>query len=338
MGSAGVNGTHDRALSSGPGVVLGRSGASYGQAHYVERDYWPHNTALHVTDFHGNLPRYIFYLLSSIDFAQYNSGGAQQSLNRNFIASMAVTLPDHDEQVRIAAALDDAANLVRAIDALIVKKQAIKRGLMQQLLAGRTRLPGFSGRWATMTFDAIAAPSRDRVMPQRMNPATLLVELEHVESASGRLGRAATAESASSLKATFKAGDVLFGKLRSYLRKYWLADRDGLCSTEFWVLRASRGFASEYVRYLVASDRFVEATSGGYGTHMPRADWRVVRNLEFTVPARDEQQAIAAVLTDSDREIDLLAERLRKAQAVKQGMMQQLLTGKIRLPVTDFVA
>ena len=86
VGSAGENGFHDTAIASGPGVVLGRSGASFGQAHYCAQDYWPHNTALYVTDFRGNNPLFVFYFLKAIDFSRHNSGGAQQSLNRNFIA------------------------------------------------------------------------------------------------------------------------------------------------------------------------------------------------------------------------------------------------------------
>jgi type I restriction enzyme, S subunit len=77
MGSAGSNGLHDTARARGPGVVLGRSGASFGQAHYCASDFWPHNTALYVTDFFGNQPRFSFYFLKSIDFSGHNSGGSQ---------------------------------------------------------------------------------------------------------------------------------------------------------------------------------------------------------------------------------------------------------------------
>jgi type I restriction enzyme, S subunit len=81
MGSAGHSGFHDTAIAKGPGVVLGRSGASFGQAHYCGQDFWPHNTALYVTDFRGNHPLFVFYFLKSIDFSRHNSGGAQQSLS-----------------------------------------------------------------------------------------------------------------------------------------------------------------------------------------------------------------------------------------------------------------
>lgn len=102
MGSAGLNGFHDTAIKEGPGVVIGRSGASYGQTHWCETDFWPHNTALYVTDFLENDPRFAFYLLRSTDFSQHNSGGAQQSLNRNFIADVMLPRPQKDEQVLIS--------------------------------------------------------------------------------------------------------------------------------------------------------------------------------------------------------------------------------------------
>jgi type I restriction enzyme S subunit len=119
MGSAGPNGTHDRALASGPGVVIGRSGASFGQVHFVTDDYWPHNTCLYVTDFQGSDPKFAYYLLKTIRFEGHNSGSAQPSLNRNFIYPIPVTVPeDIDDQRAIAhvlGTLDDKIELNRHI-------------------------------------------------------------------------------------------------------------------------------------------------------------------------------------------------------------------------------
>src|SRR6266480_2457829 len=92
MGSAGQNGYHDTALAKGPGIVIGRSGASFGQVHYSATDFWPHNTALYVTDFKGNDERFAFYFLKAINFDRYNSGSAQASLNRNFIYPIPIRL------------------------------------------------------------------------------------------------------------------------------------------------------------------------------------------------------------------------------------------------------
>ncbi|MCC8556215.1 restriction endonuclease subunit S [Xanthomonas hortorum] len=102
MGSAGKNGCHDRALAKGPGIVIGRSGASFGQVHFCAEDYWPHNTALYVTDFNGNDPYFTFYFLKNLDFTRYNSGSAQPSLNRNYIYPIEIKIPPLEEQRSIA--------------------------------------------------------------------------------------------------------------------------------------------------------------------------------------------------------------------------------------------
>jgi type I restriction enzyme, S subunit len=112
IGSFGITGWHDDARSRAPGVTIGRSGASIGTAVYVDVDYWPLNTCLYVTDFKGNDPRWVFHVLDLIDFAAYNSGSAQPSLNRNYLAQIPIAVPPPDEQERIAGVL-------RALDDLI---------------------------------------------------------------------------------------------------------------------------------------------------------------------------------------------------------------------------
>jgi len=130
----------------------------------------------------------------------------------------------------------------------------------------------------------------------------------------------------------FQADEVLYGKLRAYLRKYWLADREAVCTTEIWVLTAKRALLiPEFLFQLVKVDRFIEAASSAYGTHMPRSDWSVVKNYEVSLPRVPEQIAIATILSDMDAAISALEAKLAKARQLKRGMMQELLTGRIRL-------
>ena len=122
MGSAGPNGTHNEALAKGPGVVIGRSGASAGRVHFTEVDYWPHNTCLYVTDFLGNNPRFAYYLLQTLDLAAFNSGSAQPSLNRNFLYSIPLKIPRPVEQygiVDVLKSLDDRITLLRETNATL---------------------------------------------------------------------------------------------------------------------------------------------------------------------------------------------------------------------------
>ena len=131
MGSAGQNGFHDTALAKGPGIVIGRSGASFGQVHFSKEDFWPHNTGLYVTDFKGNDPLFAFYFLKALDFDRFNSGSAQPSLNRNFIYPIPIRVPGPTEQKAIASilgALDDKIELNRRMNATL---EGMARALFQ---------------------------------------------------------------------------------------------------------------------------------------------------------------------------------------------------------------
>jgi type I restriction enzyme S subunit len=236
------------------------------------------------------------------------------------------------EQSAIAEALSDVDGLLAALEALIVKKRAIKQATMHQLLTGETRLSGFSGEWETKRLGQIASIRNQKVLPSEVNPDTPCVELEHIGQGDGRLLDISTARNSTSSKYRFLFGDVLFGRLRSYLRKFWRADLDGICTTEIWPLMVDSNQADTNFLYaIVQTDRFIEAASVSYGTHMPRSDWTVVRNFEIRLPTLEEQTAIATVLSDMDSEITALEARRDKTRSLKQGMMQQLLTGRVRL-------
>lgn len=88
---------------------------------------------------------------------------------------------------------------------------------------------------------------------------------------------------------------------------------------------------TEFLFQIVQTDHFIDAASNSYGTHMPRSDWNVVKNYELKMPLVPEQTAIAEVLTEMDAELAALEQRREKTRALKQAMMQELLTGRIRL-------
>ena len=138
--SNGVEAFHSKFMVKGPGVVTGRSG-TLGRVHYVEADFWPHNTSLWVTRFGGNVPRFIFYLYDSLRFERFASGSGVPTLNRNDAHTFRVAIPaDLDEQRAIAAVLSDMDAELAALEARRGKTRALKQAMMQELLTGRTRL------------------------------------------------------------------------------------------------------------------------------------------------------------------------------------------------------
>ena len=103
----GPVGLHEKAKCNGPGVVTGRSG-TVGKVHFVEGAYWPLNTSLYVTDFHGNDPKWIYYMLRSFGLERFAQGAGVPTLNRNLVHREPIRVPPFSEQRRIAAILDQA--------------------------------------------------------------------------------------------------------------------------------------------------------------------------------------------------------------------------------------
>jgi type I restriction enzyme S subunit len=240
-------------------------------------------------------------------------------------------VPPKPEQRAIAGALSDVDALLGGLDRLIAKKRDLKQAAMQQLLTGQTRLPGFRGEWEDVELGEIASIRNTKVISSSTPTGTQCVELESIDQGSGRLLGSVDATGSSS-KYSFRRGDVLFGRLRAYLRKYWLATFDGVCSTEIWPLipRDDRLCAS-FLHLIVQMKDFADAAGVSYGTHMPRSDWSVLQKIAVRLPPPTEQTGIAAVLSDMDGELAALEARRGKTRDLKQAMMQELLTGKTRL-------
>ena len=281
---------------------------------------------------HGKLLHHVFQ--SGIFKKQINEhlGATINQITNKSLNSFKVPLPPTDEErTEIANALSDVDALLATLDQVIAKKRDLKQATMQQLLTGETRLPGFGGDWDVVECGDIANIRNEKILCSSTPEGTPCVELEFIGQANGRLLGYIEATGASS-KYSFKEGDVLFGRLRAYLRKHWRATFDGVCSTEIWPLipRNERLYKG-YLHLLVQMNSFVDAACVSYGTHMPRSDWAVLGKFEVQLPSVPEQVAISASLSDMDAELEALENRLEKTRQLKQAMMQELLTGKTRL-------
>lgn len=137
--SNGVMNHHAHAQVQGPGVVTGRSG-TIGNVTFVDGPFWPHNTALWVTSFRGNDPRFVFYLYTEINFERFATGSGVPTLNRNDVHSFEVVIPPYPEQTAIAAVLSDMDAELATLEKRLAKTRTLKQGMMQELLTGRTRL------------------------------------------------------------------------------------------------------------------------------------------------------------------------------------------------------
>lgn len=154
------------------------------------------------------------------------------------------------------------------------------------------------------------------------------IGLEHIEQGTGRLLGFGESQSVTSAKNVFEPGDVLFGKLRPNLRKYWKADRRGICSTDILVLRGKQGLESDYLFAVVQSEPFLAfAENDAAGTKMPRTSWKRLETIELPIPPLNEQNRIAEILSSVDTSIQATQAVIEQAERVKRGLMEELLTG-----------
>src|SRR5690625_3322055 len=190
--------------------------------------------------------------------------------------------------------------------------------------------------WRTFAFGNIVRLSSDKYNPKKAKEILPCIELEHIEGGSGRLLGYINSNEQKSTKNYFKPKDVLYGKLRPYLRKYFYPNFEGVCSNEIWVFRGiSKKIRNDFLYYLIQTDKFNAISNKSIGTKMPRADWDYVSNVSFKIPTLKEQEKIASILSTWDKAIELKEKLIEQKKEQKKGLMQKLLMGEVRLPGFD---
>lgn len=318
--SSGIDDTHSIGPIKGPGVITGRYG-TIGRVFFVESDFWPLNTTLYVRDFHGNDPRFIHYLLQTVDFQSHSGKSGVPGVNRNDVHQEFVHIPaDCGEQKAIAQTLLDADVLIDSLQQLLTKKRQIKQGAMQELLTGKRRLPGFTSDWEARRIGSFAPLQRGFDLPSRARRSGP----HPVVYSNGVLNFHNEYRVKGPGVVTGRSGTI--GAVTFVEQDYWPHN------TALWVTNFN-SCDPKFVFYLfqyIGLERF--ATGSG----VPTLNRNDVHSFEVLVPASiDEQAMIATVLDDMDADISALESRLTKAHSLKQAMAQALLTGRIRLVEPD---
>ena len=185
--------------------------------------------------------------------------------------------------------------------------------------------------WEKLSFGEVVSIKTKKFNPKKETMVLPCIELEHIDQETGRLLGSIPSAQISSMKSMFNRGDVLFGKLRPYLKKFAQPNFDGVCSTEIWVLKNNKQIEKSYLFYLIQTNRFLYEANKSTGSKMPRADWEVVEQHVICLPPLPEQTKIAEILSTWDNAITTTEQLLANSQQQKKALMQQLLTGKKRL-------
>jgi type I restriction enzyme S subunit len=265
---------------------------------------------------------YLYYSLDRRyrELRSLSTGGeGRGGLNLTIIRNLAIAFPNRAEQSVIADALSDVDALIKRLEDLMEKKKNIKRGIMSELLTGRRRLPGFSQKWKKQSFVDVLL---------RLNAKSHQISARDYQSVGrypivdqGKDRITGYSDRQEKLFTCPDSGVIVFGDhtcIVKFIDFDFLVGADGT-----QILIAKKGYSARFLAFQLEY-RGIEPT--GYNRH-----FKLLKEREFNVPLLDEQIRISMLLSDAEAEIKRLEQILSKYRKFKEAMMQQLLTGKIRL-------
>ena len=343
-GTGGLIAKVDDYLFEGESVCIGRKGTIDAPI-YLNEKFWTVDTLFYSINFVGVIPKFIYYIFNTIDWLSLNEASGVPSLSKDNIKLQLIQIPNLSEQQAIADALTKVDNLITSLTKVIEKKKLIKKGAMQKLLSGDMRLDGFEGEWERkqigkigITYSGITGKNKSdfghgtakyiTFLNVLNNPIINTKELELVDISSNENQNKAI------------KGDLFFNVSSE------TPEEVGICSvllddiSNLYVNSFCFGFritdkevSGIYLSYLfrtsLGRDKMSSIAQGATRYNLSKDYFN---EIELTIPpTKAEQTAIANILTTMDNEIEALEKERDKYKCIKQGMMQQLLTGKIRL-------
>ena len=317
-GSTGIIGYTQNPEYEGNAILVARVGANAGKLNLVSGNYGVTDNTI-MLRLSGD--SYLPYYWRQLESKRLNSlvfGSGQPLITGTQLKALPMAVPNGPEQKAIASALDDVDELLSGLDRLIAKKRDLKQAAMQQLLTGQSRLPGFQDQWemkalgsfveikkGELITEASAVPGSIPVIAGGKQPA-------YYHNRANRSGKTITISGSGA-----SAGYISF-------------HRSAIFASDCSTISEGKSYSIEFVFFLLQSrqDEIYRAQTGGAQPHIHPND---LRPIVVSVPQPLEQNAIAEVLSDMDAELAALEQRREKTRALKQAMMQELLTGNTRL-------
>ena len=315
------------------GDFLLSNSMSFGRPYILQIDGCIHDGWLVIQEYYDTFETdYLYYALNSgYVLEQYKSlaaGSSVLNLNKDIVKRVNVAVPSRSEQKRIAEALSGIDNMIVTLDEAIAKKSQIKEGLIQQLLTGKTRLPGFTGEWKETRLGDIfdfykgTGLSKADIDSTGNNQCILYGEIftKYNIAVKGEISRTASCVGTPSVK-----GDILMpGSTTTVgidLVKAVFVDTDSiLLGGDIIILRKKEQVDSAFV------------AEKAQGTTIIHLHGKNLTDIRYLVPeSEQEQKGISTVVSKVDADIEELNYKKNKLILLKQGMMQELLTGKTRL-------
>ncbi|WP_345871240.1 restriction endonuclease subunit S [Shewanella algae] len=366
IGSNGVTGFHNEAISLSQGVITGRSG-TLGKVYFSEKPYWPLNTSLYIVDFKGNAPKYCYYFLKHFPLEKFGTGTGVPTLNRNIVHKQKVVFPPVLEQQKIAEILSTVDKKIDLIDQKIAETEKLKTGLMQKLFSEGVGVQDENGEWQPHTefqYDSLLGKkpkswqaetlgnildiasskrikreeyvnegvpfyrSKEIILKSKQLSFTpeIFISRERFDKLSGKFGSP-------------QQGDILISAVGTIGAIYRVRDeefyfKDG---NLLWIRnidksRLSSEFLECYLRSYLCQEMLANLSAGSSQNALTIVK---LSKLPLIIPTKDEQKMIVSIISSINQKIYLLKAQKSETQQLKKGLMQKLLTGEWRVPVEE---
>jgi len=326
-------------------VLLSINGTIGNIAFYNNENIILGKSAAYINLNNGLDKRYLYQIFQTEFIKKYFdnelTGSTIKNLGLGSIRNSPIPLPPtKSEQSAIATILSDTDALIERLEKLIAKKKAIKQGTMQQLITGKKRLPGFSGEWDMRKLGeittVIGGGTPSTYTPDYWNgvinwftPTEIGLNKYTYSSL-----RKITEEGLKKCSARILPKGTVLLTTRAGIGDASILMNEGCTNQGFQSLVANDDISSEFLYYLVSTLKNVLIKNASGSTFLEISPNKI-KQIDAKIPNLKEQTAIATILSDMDAEIEALEQTLDKYTMIKQGMMQQLLTGRIRVHDTD---
>lgn len=355
FGTGGVMTYVNDFLYDGDSVGIGRKG-TIDKPVFLSGKFWTVDTLFFTYDFKDILPKFAFYKFLLVKWKEYNEASGVPSLNKNTLEKIKISVPPLPEQTAISSALSDMDALIAQTEKLIEKKKAIKQGVMQELLTGKKRLKGFENSkgykqtevglipedWEVLSLNEIILSTQlgGNYQNSEFENSYPLMKMGNLDRGRIKLDKVQYIQNAKP-KAIDRLnyGDLLFNT-RNTLElvgkiAVWRGElNEAYFNSNLMRIKFNDNIGSTFWANLIFNTPFFieQLKSIAIGTTSVAAIYtRDLFKLLVPLPTPAEQIAIALSISDIEKEIELYKKKLNKLKIQKQGMMQALLTGKIRL-------
>ena len=324
-GTGGYMLSVSEAITDKDGVGIGRKG-TINKPYILKAPYWTVDTLF----FCIPKNKYNLYFINAIfertQWERFDESTGVPSLSKLTINNIQNYFPSFNEQSAIGSLFRTLDDLLASYKDNLANYQSLKATMLSKIFpkAGQTvpeiRLDGFEGGWEEKEFSKLVK----RVTQSSDSNSLPKVEFEDIISGQGRLNKDISNKFDNRKGIHFEPGYTLYGKLRPYLNNWLLPKFEGVALGDFWVFDPN-GNDSNFIYYLVQSNRYQKVANDTSGTKMPRSDWKSVSSTIFAIPQTvAEQQAIGSYFSNLDNLIAAHQDKISQLETLKKKLLQDM--------------